>query len=289
MENSNYRGKEICTYQLKDQNNLYISELVEEWKLAAARGELTCCECKERVYLAAGPIMEPYFAHYDKLLCEYGNLTESEELKKGKRLLYQLLSRSYPNQTIHARYRMSNGMYSTCFVNLPGGLKLAIEYRLQNTAIDKFLVRDEYYKAENITVIYILGRGLEVEGTQLSWYENLIQKAMGYCVFLDTQSETLLFKKRFDYKINGHRRIKTCEKEYTIQKLLLHYDGNFLSDFSYECQKLEDKIKNEKHGVLQLPEGIRPDILQSAIEYVNRGEGYLVSQRYLNYIKENND
>jgi competence CoiA-like predicted nuclease len=258
---------------------------VEEWKIAAAGGELTCCDCKERVYLAAGPIMEPYFAHYDKQLCEYGNLVESEELKKGKRLLYQLLSRSYPNQTIHARYHMKNGMYSTCFVKLPGGLGLAIDYRLQNTAIDKFLARDEYYKAEKVKIIYILGSGMEIEGTQLSWYENLVQKAMGYCVFLDTQSETLRFKKRYDYKINGHRQIKICQMEYSIQKLLMHYDGNFLSDFSYECQKLEDKIQKEKDSVLQLPEGIRPDILQSAIEHVKLGEDYLVSQRYLDYIR----
>ncbi|BCJ94325.1 hypothetical protein acsn021_18940 [Anaerocolumna cellulosilytica] len=285
MENCNYRGKEICTYVLKDDNNLYISELVEELKIAAANGELTCCDCNERVYLAAGPIMEPYFAHYDKLHCEYSDLVESEELKKGKRLLYQLLSRSYPNQTIHARYHMKNGMFSTCFVKLPGGLKLAIDYRLQNTAIDKFFARDIYYKEEKIKAIYILGSELNAEGAQLSWYENLIQKAMGCCVFLDTQSETLCLKKGYDYKINGRRKINICQKEYAIQKLLLHYDGNFLSDFSYECQKIEDMIQKEKNSIRKLPEGIRPDILQSAIECIKRGEDYLVSQRYLDYIR----
>lgn len=105
------QGKTICTLELKDENGLYYEELVFEWKQAAAERRLTCLECGAFVYLAAGPIKEPYFAHYDVETCDYSNGKESEELKKGKRLLYQMCRRSFPDSDIHARYRLENGMY----------------------------------------------------------------------------------------------------------------------------------------------------------------------------------
>ena len=73
MENCYYKGKTICTFDLKEENGLYYEELVIQWKEAAASRQLTCVECGAPVYLAAGPIKEPYFAHYDLEECDYGN------------------------------------------------------------------------------------------------------------------------------------------------------------------------------------------------------------------------
>jgi competence protein CoiA len=298
MENSIYNGKEICTYDLKDKNHYYISDLVEEWKLAAYEGKLLCSECGQKVYLAAGQIMEPYFAHYDKLACPYGNVTESEELKKGKRLLYSLLKKSFPEGEIHARYKMKNGMYSTCYVSNPNGSDIAIDYHLQHSGIGKFQERDRYYNSSGILPIYILSINKCGKDKQISWYENLIQKSIGLCIFLDAGNEEILLKRNFDYKVGSLRRVKFCQKIYSLKEILIDSKGAFVCDFMEECNKLELSIKEEKDRYEQTLKSrnaitlkindIRPDILNNALDCLKRGEGHLVSKRYMDYIMENN-
>ncbi len=298
MENCVYNGKEICTYDLKDKNHLYISELVEEWKLAAGEGKLICSECGQRVYLAAGPIMEPYFAHYDKLACPYGNLTESEELKKGKRLLYSLLKRSFPEGEIHARYKMKNGMYSTCYVTSPAGNDIAIDYHLQHSSIGKFQERDQYYKSSRITPIYVMGINKSGKDNQISWYENLLQKSMGLCVFLDVWNEKMLLKRSFDYKVGSLRKVRFYQKFYSLEDILVDSNGVLLCDFLEECEKIDLSITEEKNQYEQMlrardeiimnMNNIRPDVLSTALECLKRGEEHLVSKRYIDYIVANN-
>ncbi|MFT4146125.1 MAG: competence protein CoiA family protein [Mobilitalea sp.] len=306
MENCIHNGKEICTFDLKDKSGYYIDDLVLEWKIAADKGKLICSDCGQRVYLAAGPIKEPYFAHYDKEACSYGNQKESEESKKGKRLLYSLLRDSFPQADIKARCRMKNGMYSTCYVSTSGSQDIAVDYRLQQTGIDNFTERDLYYKENEIIPLYILGINKNIDTNQISWYADLIQKSIGMCLYLDTRNETILLKKRFDYRIGAQRKIKYCKKTYPIQELVLKPDGSFVCDFYEECHKIEQEIQQSKNDYDQkLREKrsqnkameiwlnanrteIRPDILQNAIECLKRGEGELVSKKYLDYIKENN-
>ncbi len=294
MENCIYNGKEICTYDLKDKNHYYISELVEEWKLAASKGKLFCSECGQRVYLAAGPILEPYFAHYDKLSCPYGNLTELEELKKGKRLLYSLLRKSFPKGEVHARYKMKNVMYSTCYVSNPGESDIAVDYHLQHSSIGKFQERDKYYKSSRILPVYVLGINKSGKKNQISWYENLIQKSIGLCVFLDVWKEEILLKRSFDYKVGSLRKVRFYQKLYSMEDISIDSQGGFDCDFWEECNKIEMSIEEEKDRYEQVLQarnaidmemnGIRPDILYNAVECLKRGEGYLVSKKYMDYI-----
>ncbi len=297
MENCFYNGKEICTYNLKDKQHYYINELVEEWKLAANRGKLTCSECGGRVYLAAGPIMEPYFAHYDKQSCPYGNLTESEELKKGKRLLYTLLRKSFPDGEIHARYKMKNGLYNTCYVTNPKRNDIAIDYHLQHSSIVKFQERDKYYKDNQIIPIYVLGINKSCYDNQISWYENLIQKSIGFCVYLDSLNDKILLKRSFDYKLGSLRKVRFCQRSYSLDDITIDSKGTFICDFSDECNKIELLLNEEKNLYEQTirfkninaskMNEIRPDILETALECLKRGEGHLVSKRYMDYIIEN--
>lgn len=304
MENCIYNGKEICSFDLKDKEGYYDYDLVEGWKLAANKGKLICSDCGQRVYLAAGPIKEPYFAHYDIQTCPYGNLKESEEMKKGKRLLYNLLKRSFPEHDIRARYRMQSGMYSTCYVINPDGQDIAIDYRLSHSSIDSFYDRDTYYKENGIVPIYILGISRNNGSNQISWYSNLIQKSIGLCVFLNVWNEKMVFKKSFEYRLGKQRKVRYCEKEFPIEGLILNDAGIFECDFYNECSKIEQVIKESKDAYYENikrekikynrqisvssteDKSIRPDILNNAIKCLERGEGYLVSKKYLDYIRE---
>ncbi len=245
MENSIYRGKMICTYDLKDENGIYYEDTVLEWKEAAADRDLHCVDCGAPVYLAAGPIKEPYFAHYDIEDCEYGRGQESEELKKGKRLLYHFLRRSFPDSNIQARYRLENGMYSTLFCNNSNQL-IALDYRLVNNSLQKFRMRDDYYLTHRIKVIYILGKRQDKDTKQPDWYQNLIQNAMGYLVFLDTENEQLIMKRSFGYRLGKERHFKHCKKTYPIRELTMDITGKMLCDFEALCDRMEHQIEEEK-------------------------------------------
>lgn len=245
MENCVYQGKILCTYDLKDENSLYFEDLVLEWKEAAANRSLHCAECGEPVYLAAGPIKEPYFAHYDFEECDYGSGQESEELKKGKRLLYQLFKRSYPECNIQARYRMENGMYCTLFCK-NGHHSMAIDYRLVNNSLEKFRMRDDYYQMNQLLPIYILGKRQEKETKQLDWYQNLIQNSMGYLAFLDTAKEELILKKSYSFRLGKGRHFRYTRKSYPIKELTIDENGTFACDFNELCDDLEQQIEEVK-------------------------------------------
>ena len=297
MEICLYNGKEICAYDLKDENGYYKDESVLKWKLAAAEGKLSCIECGEKVYLASGQIKEPYFAHYSKTECTYGDLSESEESKTGKRLLYSLLKKSFPEGEIHARYKMKNGMYSSCYVENLEGQDLAIDYRLQNSEFIKFNERDKFYKSEGIIPIYILGIRLYKDTKQLQWFQSLIQRSISYCAFIDVWEEKILLKKRFDNIVGKRRDIRSCQMEYPIKDITIDKNGFFICDFEQECNKIEkliqeeqvkyELINNRDNRISMSNEGIRQDILKAAIECVARGEAHLVSKKYLDFILKN--
>jgi competence CoiA-like predicted nuclease len=245
MENCCYHGKILCTYELKDASGYYYEDKVIEWKEAAAERRLTCVECGAPVYLAAGPVKEPYFAHYDIEACNYGGSTESEELKKGKRLLYHLLGRSFPGSDVQAHYRLANGMYATLFCT-DGEHRIAVDYRLQNTSLEKYRERDNYYQEKGITVIYILGKRLDKKTKQPDWYQTLIQKSMGYLAFLDTEKETLNFKKSISYRLGKERRFQSIDKTYPVRETEIDWNGMPKGSFDIECIMLAQAIKEEK-------------------------------------------
>ena len=245
MENCIYRGRTLCTFDLKDENGFYYEELVLEWKEAAVEGRLTCPECGARVYLGAGPVKEPYFAHYDLEDCEYSRGKESEELKKGKRLLYQLLRRSLPCYDIQARYRLENGMFSTLFCT-DGSEALAVEYRLVNNSLQKFRIREEYYQNRNIKVLSVLGKHQEKDTKQLDWYQNLLQNRTGCLIFLDAEKETITLKKCFGYRMGKERRFQYCIRTYPVRELTITLQGQITCDFDRECTVVEQAIQEEK-------------------------------------------
>ena len=245
MENCYYHGKVLCTFDLKDNKGFYYEEKVLAWKEAAAERVLTCTECGAPVYLAAGTIKEPYFAHYNIERCDYGSGQESEELKKGKRLLYHFLKRSFPEYDIHAGYQLENGMYASMFCS-DGNHSIVIDYRLLNNSLEKFRERDNYYKAKQFTAVYILGKRQEKDTKQLDWYQNLIQASIGYLAFLDTKKEVLTLKRSISYRLGSRRKFKDCVRSYPIADLKLAEDGRILCDFDETCDKIEEEIRQEK-------------------------------------------
>lgn len=258
MENCLLHGKEICAYDLKDGSGFYDNELVVAWKELAHNKQLVCLECGNKVRLAAGQIMEPYFAHYDKKECTYGNLVESEESRKAKRLLYSLAKHSFPEFEVSARYKLTNGLYATIYIKNQAGADIAIEFRRQNLTVEQFRIREQFYQQQGIKVIYVLAIELDRDGKQLSWYQDLVHKSMDYAVFINVFKETLLFKKSFEYVLDGKRKIKLLSMEYPIKELSLDIQGKFICDFERQCddtkRKLDELIASEERRIKEARE-----------------------------------
>ena len=291
MENCIYQGKTICTYDLKDNSGYYYENLVLDWKQAAADRLLHCAECGAPVYLAAGLIKEPYFAHYDLEDCEYGSGQESEELKKGKRLLYQLLKRSFPSADIRARFRMGNGMYSTLYCILEDGRSFAADYRLQNNSLDKFRERDNYHQVNHVKPIYVMGKKQEKDTKQIDWYQSLIQTSQGYLIFLEAAIERITLKKSFGYRLGNERSFRYCCKSYPIQEIAFSEEGSVICDFTSVCDDIERQIQDEKIQYIRRKEqmkrlqeeslqGLNPIILEKCRKMIEEGNGHLVSKKY---------
>jgi hypothetical protein len=177
--------------------------------------------------------------------CNYGSGTESEESKKGKRLLYHLLRKSFPESDVQAYYRLANGMYATLLCT-DGERRIAVDYRLQNTSLDKYRERDNYYQEKGIPVIYILGKRLDKHTKQPDWYQILIQKSMGYLAFLDVEKETLNFKKSIGYRLGKERRFQGVDRTYPVRETEIDWNGMPKGSFDVECIKLGQTIEEEK-------------------------------------------
>lgn len=251
-----YNGREICTYDLKDEAGIYYQNIVLEWKRNAAKRKLICVDCGSPVYLAAGLKKEPYFAHYDIVSCAYGKRMESQELIRGKRLLYHMLKRSFPSKEIQIRHRLSNGLYTTCYVKNEEGYDLAIDYRLQMLPIKELDLRVQYFDEQEIIPVFLLGVRQDKQKGQLSWYQTYIQNLNGSCVFLDTEDETLLMKHHITYVEKGKRKSKVYQKKYNISEIKLEKDGTFDCDFYEECERrkieLEQKEEREQNRLREI-------------------------------------
>ncbi|HKM00033.1 MAG TPA: competence protein CoiA family protein [Mobilitalea sp.] len=308
MENCIYKGKTICTFDLKDDNGYYQEELVLKWKQEASDCGLTCLECGAPVYLAAGLIKEPYFAHYDLVDCDYGNAHETEELKRGKALLYALLRRSFPEAEVTARYRMENGMYSTLHARIGTrtgteigsetktetetrtNRNIVVDYRLQNNSLEKFTERDAYYQSKNYLAIYVLGVRQDKDKKQLDWYQTLLQSSMGYVALLDSKKELLILKKSFSYRIGKIRKFKNCKRTYPIKELMLEDNGQMICDFGEECSRIKTSIDEEKERYrieqdkLRKMNELDPVLMEKCRRMIEEGNAHLVSRRYYDAI-----
>lgn len=260
MENCGYHGKTLCSYELKDEHGFYEENLVLEWKEAASKRQLTCVECGAPVYLAAGVIKEPYFSHYDRKECAYFSNQESEELLQGKRLLYHLLKRSFLASEVRARYLLGNGLYSGLYCENTGELPMAMDIRLQNSSLEQFRIRNDYYISNQIRPIYILGIRMLKDHKQNDWFGHLIQSTMGYLIYMNSMREEVTLRKTFRYHLGFEKQYEILEKTYSMKELKINPDGTLDCDFYKECNcieiEIQEKIRRyqEKKDMLKLLE-----------------------------------
>lgn len=92
MLNCLLEGKRVCSLDTKNRFDNYIYSEVEKLKEAGQNKNLICEECGESVFLKAGDIKIPHFAHISGVerdcYFDKNENKETEEHKRGKSILY---------------------------------------------------------------------------------------------------------------------------------------------------------------------------------------------------------
>ena len=140
----------------KDQDNCYVSLLtlprdeLNEYK----RKIYYCPCCTGRVFLKAGKIKMPHFAHAPHLTCNAASEGETEEHLLGKKMLYEWLETQGYKVELE-KYFSSFKQRADLFIK-HNGKSYAIEFQCSVISIEDIKKRTKSYLKHQITPIWIL-------------------------------------------------------------------------------------------------------------------------------------
>lgn len=261
MDTCLYNNQEIFSWKLVDEDNQYDKELLGNWRRASERKELFCIECSEHVFLKAGVINEPHFAHYVGSACTH-NTCESQESLRGKRLLIKMAERSFPESIIETKYRMPDGNYSTLFIRTETGISVDFHfYELQNINYDE---RSKYYIENNIPFLHVFSGCFNNKARFVGIaHKHTIQHLQGFCVFLNMYKENNTISIEFEmsekhpvnknyekyilddhistYRFNNEGKLFYEPLNSTIQELIDKFIDNRLTEYSALVSEEERK------------------------------------------------
>lgn len=251
MEYALYRGKEFCSYSLKDSRGHYYEDLRKEMRKESQANRFICPECGEFLILNAGPILPPYFSHHKGSLCHMEQHGESREHREGRFLLYLLAKNSFQDAFIRTNYVHENKKRSHIYVETKQS-KLAINYITSRVIIRDWEEKHQYYIDNHIKEVWILSQSLNInfstENISLNSYLASQASDKNIIKLLDTVNQriTLLqFNSRSNSVEHGEAALDQLKDDnissytnrifrqqtYDLSSLHLMEDGEFNTNF----------------------------------------------------------
>jgi len=248
MESAYYKGTLWCAYELKDSQGRYYEDYRLEMRKESQNHQFTCPECKEHLILCAGPIMEPFFKHHKDSDCTVRTLRGNGNYLVGRRLLYQLAKKSFPNSVISLHPKLNDTYYGGIMVDN----NLSIELITYEMGLKELEEKMEFYKRENIVSVWIVSN-YRYRKEFITTFEYLIEKYSSNTLkSLDIESSSMILKQRIPIlETNGSKIISS---EYSLEELTLMDDGEFYCDFQLICDREEEVLNREYRAILSLKE-----------------------------------
>ncbi|EJT5912893.1 competence protein CoiA family protein [Clostridium perfringens] len=260
MEVCNYKGKNICAYDVTNNNYALNYELEKLWKIAGGNGELKCPECGLDVVLKVKDPRKkiPHFAHKTSMIkCNYYNedLKESEDHKRGKMILYNYFKEFYPEANLRINHRFNNRRRTDIFIEFKNGGNLAIEYQRLGLDIIQWQERQKEYEKLGIKVLWILQgdeESLKKKSKQieLSFFKQImLNERDKLAVFLDIKKVKLILMKNMEYIHKGNMNDKYDDifsYSYSLDEVKINENGSISCDF-FERYGLEENKFISKH------------------------------------------
>lgn len=281
-----YNEKIICSFDVKNKYGNYETEIYEEYKKAGQVGLLKCEECGTSVYLKAGNIKIPHFAHKDSNRSCFFELhkNESEEQVRGKFILYKWLAEQYNNVYLDKKYDNRRANVS---IESEKGI-IALQYIRNERSLNEWNEKREDYSELGIKDIYFFSFKEFNTENKISeeQFRKIVQKYSSDNIIkmLNTDTNELLLMRYMD--VNDENGFlfasELFTQKYNIYDIKFTLDGiiesNFDGEFALAYEKYKNSILEEckkREAERIRNEEIREQILmKQKQEYENRKEAY---------------
>lgn len=253
MDRCLWKGKPVSAYDAKNIYGEWDFALKEALVAAGQNKELTCEDCGEYVYYKPGREKEPHFAHFksDTRLCALADERESEEHRKGKRVLYHYFKERYPNAVMRLSLTHPFRRRSDLFIQFEDGQKLAVEYQCQDMHVTDWKTKQDDYSANGIKALWVLS-AREYAGTDFAkrFFAELVAHGDndGLLVTLDPALLKLGLSKTVAYTDDEGRTVEShnVERFYPLTEVEILPDGRvYQADFERVVTDAELELTNK--------------------------------------------
>lgn len=241
IESALYHGQLWCTYDLKDMNGRYYEEYRLKMRKESQSNQFICPDCGEHLILCAGPIMEPYFKHHENTQCSIRGVHGGTRYLLGRRLLYTLVKRSFPEAQIYLNHKLTDEYRAGIYVE-DDVHKLSIEYLSHDMKIAEWEEKHYYYNNNGILDIWILDNK-KYKKEHLQTFEYLIAtNASPVIKILNSLDKIIILKQNVWITKADSNKLLYCE--YSITDLVLTSSGEFNCEFIEDCKIEVEDINN---------------------------------------------
>lgn len=252
MQKCRLNGEAVYAFNVIDQNGIMDVEYEKMLRRASEQSQLKCEDCGTDIIFKFGKVKIPHFAHKNDLLgggCAYSR--ESEEHLKGKKLLLDLMLKTYPDIYGEMRYRFSNGKWADLYFKFNDGQELVIEFQRELTSVVYWEEKRSFYKSININDLWIARGTREEFESIIREYEFIFQHRL----FINDNNNKLfaLDVEKKEFLIASIMRVKDEEtneiimdrifyKVYGVNDIKILPDGTIDCEYDREFNDIRDKF-----------------------------------------------
>ena len=250
-----YNGKQVCSLDYYDSNELYV-----DLKKASKSLKLYCEECGELVVFHGGAEKTYHFKHQTESQCPYGSLNESKELLEAKKFFYEHLKKCFSNYDIRVDYRHDNGKRSHFYIP---ELKIVLHLQKGNSDLKEWKNRLQDFEKEGIESkwYFISEKNHAMERATYTLSKNRIFRKM------DVSGNRIIFKA--EIQIEEYLKSRKIENSYSLDETnILEGEELFKNYLAEQREKVLQLNNASKEESLQ----DKKDIIKSENQTKNNGK-----------------
>lgn len=243
-ESAYYQGKLWCAYELKDHFGHYKEELRLTMRKESQERKFTCPDCGEPLILCAGPIMEPFFKHYENTNCIINRKEVNRRNVVARRMLYHLAKDSFPEAELMVNQKLDEKVVADIYIKTKKS-QLVFEYLSYEIKLAAWEARHNFYQEHGIVDVWFLNYQRYQYETKTT-FEYMVSKTTKVLKFIDYESGEILLKER---RTLQDGRTKFIVKAYPVEEMRIDEAGEPICDYeAYRKEQLalwdyEDKVE----------------------------------------------
>ena len=257
-----FEDRQICAFELMDGAGQYDEELRRTLRFASQDGRLICPDCKKRMILCAGAVVQPYFRHFELEDCQYSAALRTVSRKrtyKCRQTLFNFIrNKALSNPSFEEK---KNGSLFPILFDVEGGKRGYVyldgktrNYReLEDTCCS--------YDEQGIKLYFFLNIRFESKANNITSDEAECRRLNGGEIYyLDEEKKQVKIRRKYS---SATGEPKDFQVVYDIDKLYPDADGRITGEFLLEFEKVKKEEKRRIWKVIRIAveEGIDEEYL----------------------------